>query len=359
MAETSWKRSDFHFELPDHFIAQEPASPRDSSKLMVINRAEQTISHHIFHELPSLLPEHTILVRNNSKVIRARLKGTLTSGKECELFFLEERSKKSGLFLVRPGKKFKEGELVTVTFGEQEVQIQVRQITEDGARELVFMTIETSLLTFLDQMGELPLPPYIEKQDPNSEEERYQTSYAKHEGSVAAPTAGLHFTPEVDKELHGKGIHTKELTLHVGAGTFLPVKSDDVKDHIMHAERYAVGRELFLELLEAKKQGHPLLSVGTTSTRTLEHLFHTVIDDKGALTDNSDPLTGSTDIFIYPPFEFKAVDMLLTNFHLPESTLIMLVSAFIGDLDFTLKAYEEAKSNNYRFYSYGDSMLII
>ncbi|MFN7160704.1 MAG: tRNA preQ1(34) S-adenosylmethionine ribosyltransferase-isomerase QueA [Candidatus Gracilibacteria bacterium] len=340
--------NDFDYELPEKYIAHSPLDPRDHSKLMVIDRKTRTITHHHFYNLPDLLPADTVLVRNSSRVIKARLKGTLPTGGHVELFFSEPKGKKGGVFLVKPGRKFKDGSMVNVTINGESLQIQVRGELPTGERELVFLNLQSTLEDFLKKHGEIPLPPYIKQEDPNTFEKRYQTMYAKEEGSVAAPTAGLHFTPEVMKNLENKGIKALDVTLHVGLGTFLPVKTENVLEHHMHEERYHIEENIWKEILKAKEEHHPILSIGTTTTRVLEHV-----------AVHPDNLTGATSIFIYPPYEFKIIDMLLTNFHLPKSTLLILISAFIGDREFALHAYEEAKKNDYRFFSFGDAMLII
>lgn len=339
---------DFDYDLLEAFIATTPLEPRDSSKLMVIHKDTKTISHHFFHELPDLLPKNTVIVRNSSKVVKARIKGTFPTGGQVELFFSEAKGKKGGIFLVKPGRKFHEGELLTIRVKDQELQIQVRQTLDTGERELVFLNLESTLEDFLKSHGEVPLPPYIKQSDPNSFEARYQTHYAQKEGSVAAPTAGLHFTPEVLHRLQDKGIPSLDITLHVGLGTFLPVKTDNILEHTMHSERYELSSSTWDRIQEAKLQEKKILAIGTTTTRMLEHI-----------ATHPQELTGSTNIFIYPPYQFKVVDMLLTNFHLPKSTLLMLVAAFLDDRAFMLHAYEEAKKHHYRFFSFGDAMLII
>ena len=339
---------DFSFTLPASYIATSPIEPRDHAKLMVIHKDKKTIEHRHFYELPELLPPNTVLVRNSSKVVKARLLGKSTTGGNVELFFCEPRGKKGGLFLVKPGKKFPLGSCVEVSIGGETVQVQVRSVLPTGERELLFLTIEESLTAFLAKAGEVPLPPYMKQEHAEIFEKRYQTVYAKEEGSVAAPTAGLHFTEEVLHALEKKHIPIVDITLHVGLGTFLPVKVTDVTSHTMHSERYHITTATWEQLQQAKKDKKKIMAIGTTSTRTLEHV-----------AKFPHALEGSTDIFIYPPYTFQMVDILLTNFHLPESTLLMLVSSFIGDREFTLHAYEEAKKHNYRFYSFGDAMLIL
>lgn len=354
--------SDFSFELPEKFIAHKQMEPRDHSKLMVIDKTKKTISHHSFFELPNLLPENSFIVRNSSKVQKARLRGSFASGSNWELFFLGLKGKKAGIFLVKPGKKFPEGEPITITTHTgKTLQGQVRNIYPGGEREIVFLNLEQDLDEFLEKHGEVPLPPYIESQNPNNEEKNYQTVYAKEKGSVAAPTAGLHFTKEVFTNLRNKGIESLDITLHVGLGTFLPVKSDVIEEHTMHSENFFVKKETLIQIQQKKSAGEKLLAIGTTSTRVLEHLENTYhfLANPDALKDMPEILTGSTDIFIYPPYKFSCVDMLLTNFHLPKSSLLMLVSSFLEDREFLFHAYEEAKKNDYRFYSFGDAMLII
>jgi len=345
--------SDFDFHLPETSIAQYPAFPRDHARLMVIDKTKKTISHKHFYDLPSLLPKDTFLVRNNSKVIRSRIRGNFPSGSSWELFFIKEISPKEGHFLVKPGKKFKAKTSVTLEINGKKQELFVSEELPDGSRKISFENLESNLKDYIQLNGEMPLPPYISARD-GKEEEHYQTVYAKPEGSLAAPTAGLHFTEQTFKELETKHIPIFDITLHVGLGTFLPVKVDKVDEHVMHEENYEIDTATWNEIETLKSEGKKLCAIGTTSTRVLEHVWthtHPTFDQKA--------LSGATSIFIYPPYTFKAVDILLTNFHLPKSTLIMLVSAFIGDREFTLHAYEEAIKNNYQFYSYGDAMLIL
>lgn len=350
------RTDDFAFVLPEASIATTPASPRDHSRLLVVDVPTRSISHHIFHELPSLLPGGTHLIRNNSKVIPARIPITFPTGAKGELFFLRAKSRKSGMFLVKPGKKFPEGQMVTCSVGDVPLHIQVRGSDASGTKELFFLDMETDLVSFLHLHGHTPLPPYIKGADASQLKDHYQTTYAKHDGSVAAPTAGLHFTPEVDRALHGAGMHIDEVTLHVGAGTFLPVKSETLADHQMHSEIYSLSRDLLTTLYTERAQHTPILAVGTTSLRVLETVAGLYPDV--ATIPSATTLQGDTDIFIYPPYTPKLATMLLTNFHLPESTLLMLTAAMIGDREWTLTIYQEAIQLGYRFYSFGDAMLI-
>lgn len=349
---TSMRLDEINFELPDTFIAQTPAVPRDSCKLMVIHRKDKKITHHIFHELPDILPTPTLLVRNNSKVIPARLKGTFGTGGKWEIFFLKEHDGKQAECFVRPGRKFVPGQTLILTSDRGTVfSVNIESHKED-TKLLTFLDIQSSVTNFFKQEGEMPLPPYIDS-DPEKYKDEYQTIYAKQEGSVAAPTAGLHFTEELEQSLIHKGHSFVDLTLHVGAGTFQPIKSEDTRDHSMHSEDFYVSENSLARMRNAKRTGTPLLTIGTTSSRVVEHIFNTdLIQEKSAIM-------GETSIYIHPPYTFSGVDMLLTNFHLPKSTLLLMVASFVGELAFTLEAYETAKRYGYKFYSFGDAMLII
>ncbi len=341
-------KSLFYYDLPEKYIAKTPEVPRDHAKLMVVNRATREISHHFFYELPNLLPKDTVIVRNNSKVVKARLLGNLASGAKAELFFLESTGKNTCLFMTKPGKKFQPNTELMVKIENLLIKITVLKDLGNGIKEL-HLDITEDIFTFLEIYGSLPLPPYMHQENPNEFESSYQTHYASTLGSVAAPTAGLHFTPELEKKLN-QPIY--ELTLHVGAGTFLPVKTESILDHTMHYESFCIDQQILQNLHNQK-----IVAIGTTTTRALESLWNKYPTIE--TIPNSKQICDSTNIFIFPPYQFKAVDHLITNFHLPESTLLMLVSAFIGDISFTMSLYEIAKEHNYRFYSFGDAMLII
>jgi len=338
--------SEFDFNLPETLIAQHPIEPRDASRLMVVNRVSGGIEHHKFRDLVTLLKTGDVLVLNNTRVIPARLIGEKegTEGK-IEVLLLKRLELDLWEALVKPGKRLKVGQ--KVHFGGGILIGELQDILDNGNRRIHF-TYSGVFETILDTLGQMPLPPYITAQ--LEDQERYQTVYAKERGSVAAPTAGLHFTPELLGELKNKGVEIVEILLHVGLGTFRPVKVENIEDHPMHSEFYRVDLEVAEQINQAKREGRRVIAVGTTAARTLE----TVGNDQG----NVVPGAGWTDIFIYPGYSFKVVDVLLTNFHFPKSTLIMLVSALAGR-ELTLKAYELAVSERYRFYSFGDAMLIL
>ena len=340
------KTSDFYYDLPEELIAQDPLEDRSSSRLMVLDRESGNISHHIFKDIIDYLNPEDCLVINDTKVIPARLYGVKEdTGAHIEILLLKRRENDVWETLVRPGKKAKPG--TRLTFGDGRLKAEVIDVVEEGNR-LIHFEYEGIFEEILDQLGEMPLPPYIthKLQDKN----RYQTVYAKHEGSAAAPTAGLHFTPELLEEIKKKGVHIAHVTLHVGLGTFRPVKVEDVTDHHMHSEFYIVEPEQAELINRVKKEGGKIVAVGTTSCRTLE----SATDENGILKAGS----GWTDIFIYPGYPFKMIDRLITNFHLPESTLMMLVSALAGK-DKIMAAYEEAVKERYRFFSFGDAMFIM
>jgi len=338
--------SEFDFNLPETLIAQHPIEPRDSSRLMVLNRVSGGIEHHTFRELVSLLKTGDVLVLNNTRVIPARLIGEKegTEGK-IEVLLLRRLELNVWEALVKPGKRLKVGQ--KVRFGCGILIGELQDILENGNRRIHFAYAGV-FETILDTLGQMPLPPYITAQ--LEDQERYQTVYAKERGSVAAPTAGLHFTPELLGELREKGVEIVEILLHVGLGTFRPVKVENIQDHPMHSEYYRVELEAAEQINRAKREGRRVIAVGTTAARTLE----TVGNEHGRVV----PSAGWTDIFIYPGYSFKVVDVLLTNFHFPKSTLLMLVSALAGR-ELTLKAYELAVAERYRFYSFGDAMLIL
>lgn len=339
------KTSDFNFDLPQELIAQDPLEDRSSSRLMVLDRETGEIEHHIFKEVTDYLNPGDCLVVNNTKVIPARLFGS-KEGTEAKIELLLLKRKENDVWetLVKPGKKAKPG--TRISFGDGLLTGEVMDVAEDGNR-LIQFTYDGIFEEILDQLGQMPLPPYITHQ--LKDKNRYQTVYAKHDGSAAAPTAGLHFTPELLEAIKARGVSIAHVTLHVGLGTFRPVKVEDVTHHHMHSEFYIVEEDQAKLINETKQRGGKIVSVGTTSCRTLE----SATDDQGVLHAGS----GWTDIFIYPGYRFKMIDRLITNFHLPESTLLMLVSALAGK-DKIMAAYEEAVKEKYRFFSFGDAMLI-
>lgn len=337
---------DFGFDLPEELIAQKPLEKRDSSRLMVIDKDNKSIEHKVFSDILDYLNKGDVLVLNNTRVLPARLIGEKEgSHGKIEFLLLKRIDKDTWEALAKPGKSAKPGRIFT--FGNGLLKCEVIEVKEDGNRIIKFI-YDGIFEEILDSLGEMPLPPYIHEK--LEDKERYQTVYSKEEGSAAAPTAGLHFTDELIKKLKEKGIETAFLTLHVGLGTFRPVKVDTIENHHMHSEFYYLDEENAKIINIAKKEGRRVISVGTTSTRTLETIAR---DNEGEIKASS----GWTDIFIYPGFKFKAVDCLITNFHLPESTLIMLVSAFMGR-DLTMEAYDTAIKERYRFFSFGDSMFI-
>ncbi len=340
------KRTDFYYELPEELIAQDPLEDRSSSRLLVLDRKSGAVSHHVFREITEYLKEGDCLVINDTKVIPARLIGSkIGTDAKIEVLLLKRKENNIWETLVKPGKKMKAG--AKISFGDGLLTGEVIDIVEEGNR-LIRFSFEGIFEEILDQLGQMPLPPYIthQLQDKN----RYQTVYAKHTGSAAAPTAGLHFTPELLRAIEKRGIEIAKVTLHVGLGTFRPVKVDEITDHHMHSEFYQIDEEAAKKINRAKATGNRVICVGTTSCRTIE----SAADESGHLKAKS----GWTDIFIYPGYEFRALDGLITNFHLPESTLIMLVSALAGREN-VLAAYEEAVKERYRFFSFGDAMLVI
>ena len=339
------KTSDFYYDLPKELIAQDPLEDRASSRLMVLDRETGAISHHRFKDIITMLDPGDCLVINDTKVIPARLYGVRSSGGgKVEVLLLRRMDGNVWETLVRPGRKCRIGE--KLSFGDGLLTAEVIDIIEEGNR-LIRFDYEGIFEEILDRLGQLPLPPYIthELKDKN----RYQTVYAKYDGSAAAPTAGLHFTKELLGQIRDKGVRIAEVTLHVGLGTFRPVKVDDVTKHHMHSEFYRIDEETAKLINDTRLEGGRIISVGTTSCRTLE----TVADEDGLVHAGS----GWTDIFIYPGYRLKSVDALITNFHLPESTLLMLVSALAGR-EHILAAYEEAVKERYRFFSFGDAMFI-
>ena len=337
---------DFYYDLPEELIAQDPLEDRSSSRLMVLDKKTGEIEHKIFKDIIDYLEPGDCLVLNNTKVIPARLYGA-KEGTDAKIEILLLKRKENDVWetLVKPGKKCKVG--TRIIFGDGILVGEVIDIVEEGNRLIKFY-YEGIFEEILDRLGQMPLPPYITHQ--LKDKNRYQTVYAKYDGSAAAPTAGLHFTPELLQQVREKGVEIAEVTLHVGLGTFRPVKESDVLKHHMHSEFYRITQEEADKSNKAKKEGHRVISVGTTSTRTLE----SAADENGFLTEKS----GWTEIFIYPGYQFKVIDALITNFHLPESTLVMLVSALAGR-EHVLNAYKIAVEEKYRFFSFGDAMLIL
>lgn len=340
------KKSDFYYELPEELIAQTPLEPRNSSRLMKIDRTSGGICHDHFYNLCRYLKKGDLLVMNDSRVIPARLYGEKIDNQTfIEFLLLEQKGDKLWEIICRPGKKAKVG--TRFSFGGGRLIAEVKEVKDDGNR-IVQFECEGNFFTALEDVGQMPLPPYITAK--LEDKERYQTVYSKELGSSAAPTAGLHFTEKMLSELNEMGIKTAFVTLHVGLGTFRPVKEENVLDHKMHSEHYYLPQETADLINETKKNGGRVISVGTTTCRTLESVasFYNDISEH----------EGYTDIFIYPGYKFKVIDGLITNFHLPESTLIMLVSAFLG-YDETMNAYKKAVEEKYRFFSFGDSMFIV
>lgn len=339
------KTSDFYYDLPEELIAQTPVEPRDSSRMMVYNRKTKEVLHKHFYDVIDFLNEGDALIVNDSRVLPARIYGTkIPTGANVEFLLLKQVKDKVWETLVKPGKKARTGD--SFTFGDGIMTGKVIDVLEDGNR-IVEFKCDSNFYETLDKIGQMPLPPYIHEK--LKDKERYQTVYSHELGSAAAPTAGLHFTDELLEKIKAKGIKIGYVTLHVGLGTFRPVKVDDVTTHKMHSEHYEVPEETAKLIEETKKNGKRVIAVGTTSCRTLE----SVANEYGKVV----PCEGWTDIFIYPGFEFKVLDGLITNFHLPESTLIMLVSAFAG-YDEVMGIYKEAVKEKYRFFSFGDSMFI-
>ena len=339
------KTSDFYYDLPQELIAQTPLERRDTSRLMVLDPATQRIEHRHFYDLIDYLNPGDCLVMNDSRVLPARLLGKrMSTGGAVEVLLLTDRGNKTWECLVKPGRKLYEG--AQISFGDGALTAEVTQVLESGNR-LVQFHYDGIFLEILERLGKMPLPPYIKEELEDGE--RYQTVYSRVSGSAAAPTAGLHFTKELLERIEQKGVHLAYITLHVGLGTFRPVKVEDVTAHHMHSEFCMISAETAALLNETRRAGKRIVCVGTTSCRTLESLA----DENGGFAERS----AWTDIFIYPGYRFRAMDALVTNFHLPESTLIMLVSAFAG-YDFTMRAYREAVQERYRFFSFGDAMLL-
>ncbi|ACB85365.1 tRNA preQ1(34) S-adenosylmethionine ribosyltransferase-isomerase QueA [Natranaerobius thermophilus] len=340
------KLEEFNYELPEELIAQKPLANRSKSRLMVVSINSSDVQHNHFEKLPQYVKDGDLFVINNSRVIPARLFGNKKqTGGKLEMVLLHPlEGKDEWEVLVKPGKRAKPGNVFE--FGQETLEAEILDITPEGSRRVKFY-YQGNFQQVLDQLGQMPLPPYIkeELEDP----ERYQTVYAKESGSVAAPTAGLHFTPEIISDIKDQGGEVAELTLHVGLGTFRPVETPNIEEHEMHAEYYQLPEETAKKINQAKQRGNRVIAVGTTVVRTLE----TVKTDDGLVQ----PGKGWTDIFIYPGYEFKVVDAMLTNFHLPKSTLLMLVSAFAGK-DLIMSAYQAAIEERYRFFSFGDAMFI-
>ena len=341
------KKSDFYYNLPEELIAQTPVTPRDHTRLMVVDRESGAITHRHFYNLCDILQKGDLLVMNDSRVLPARLYGEkVDNGTFIEFLLLEQKGDKLWEIICRPGKKAKVG--TKFSFGGGKLLAEVVEVKPDGNR-IVQFSCDGNFYTVLDEIGQMPLPPYITKK--LEDKERYQTVYSRELGSAAAPTAGLHFTKEMLQALREKGVETAFVTLHVGLGTFRPVKEDDVLQHKMHSEHYHLPQETVDKILQTKQNGGRVIAVGTTSCRTLEAVA-TEHDGKLVAAD------GYTDIFIYPGYQFKVLDGLVTNFHLPESTLIMLVSALLG-YEKTMHAYDVAVKERYRFFSFGDAMCIL
>jgi len=339
------KTSDFYYELPDALIAQTPVEPRDHSRLLVVHRSSNALEHRRFYNLPDYLVPGDALVVNDTRVMPARLIGTRPDGGKCEVLLLKQTGPNTWETLVKPGRRLKPGAIVS--FGGGRLTGRIAAETPAGGREVVF-TCAGTFEAALHELGEMPLPPYITER--LVDKERYQTVYAKSEGSAAAPTAGLHFTPELLKTIEQKGVDIIPIQLYVGLGTFKPVQADDPDDHVMHSEYFAMSEDAASRINTARARHNRVFAVGTTVVRTLES---SVTPDNALL-----PRSGWTEIFIKPGYAFRAMDGLITNFHLPCSTLIMLVAAFMG-LNETLAAYREAISEGYRFFSFGDAMLIL
>lgn len=337
------KKSDYYYNLPEKLIAQTPAEPRDSSRLLVYDRNTGKVEHRIFRDITDYLRSGDVLVINNTKVLPARMFAYTPNGGRVEILLLKRRNLTEWEVLVRPGKKAKIGAELVIN---QELALTVKDRTETGERIVEFQ-FDGVFEDIVSRAGTMPLPPYIHEK--LQDQSRYQTVYCKTDGSAAAPTAGLHFTQELLHKIEGMGVTIAEVLLHVGLGTFRPVKEEDLTNHVMHSEYYMVNERAAEIVNAAKREGRRVIAVGTTSVRTLE----SVADENGFLK----PCSGNTQIFIYPPYRFKCVDALITNFHLPESTLIMLVSALMGREN-TLNIYREAIEKEYRFFSFGDAMFI-
>jgi S-adenosylmethionine:tRNA ribosyltransferase-isomerase len=340
------RTSDFEFDLPADRIAQQPLARRDDSRLLVVRRERGEIEHRRFRDLIDLIPRGDALVLNTTKVFRARLLGKRASGGDAEILLLRDLGDGRWEAMVSPGGKLRPGRTVHIAEG---FDVEILEMTERRTR-IVRPIVQGAFAEAIERHGHVPLPPYIARADDATDIDRYQTVYATERGSVAAPTAGLHFTPELLSALEARGIARADVVLHVGAGTFKPVEVDDPADHVMHEERFAVPARAAATLNEVRRSGGAIWAVGTTCARTLE----SAVGDDGTFTERS----GETRLFIRPPYRFRAVDKLITNFHLPRSSLVMLVAAFAG-YDLTMRAYREAVDAGYRFYSYGDAMVVV
>ncbi len=339
------KTSDFDYYLPEEQIAQTPAEPRDSSRLLVYDREKDEIYHKHFYDIVDFLKDGDVLVRNNTKVLPARIFAYTENGGKVEVLLLKRFNLTDWEVLVKPGKKARIGAKLTVS---QDLSLVVTDIFEESGSRKVTFNFDGVFEDVISRIGEMPLPPYITEK--LKDKERYQTVYAKVDGSAAAPTAGLHFTDALFEKIKAKGVEVVDVLLHVGLGTFRPVKADNVLEHHMHSEYYEIGEEAAERINKAKKEGRRIIAVGTTSVRTLE----SAADENGFVK----PIKGNTEIFIYPPYKFKCVDALITNFHLPKSTLIMLVASMTGR-EKILDIYKTAVEEKYRFFSFGDAMLIV
>lgn len=344
MEKVQYKKSDFYYDLPEERIAQTPVYPRDSSRLLVYHRGEKRIENKIFRDVEEYLREGDVLVVNNTKVIPARMYATTAHGGKVEILLLKRMEMDTWEVLMRPGKKGKIGAKMSICDG---LSFTVVGVTDSGER-IVRFEYEGVFEEVLEKVGTMPLPPYIKEK--LADQSRYNTVYSQHNGSAAAPTAGLHFTPELMERLQKKGVQIASVLLHVGLGTFRPVNEDIITDHKMHSEYYEVSEETAQIVNKAKAEGRRVIAVGTTSVRTLE----SVADENGMLR----ACRGNTEIFLYPPYQMKCVDALITNFHLPESTLIMLVACLTGREEI-LSVYEYAVGEEYRFFSFGDAMFIV
>jgi S-adenosylmethionine:tRNA ribosyltransferase-isomerase len=340
------KVADFNYTLPEELIAQHPYEKRDEARLMVLDKSNHTIEHKVFSDVIDYLNPGDCLVINDTKVIPARLYGKKDTGAKVEFLLLSRIENDDWQVIVKPGNKLKPGS--KVVFGDNELRAEVLDILDGGTRKVHF-EYDGIFNEILDKIGLMPLPPYI-KENIKEENDKYQTVYAKYEGSAAAPTAGLHFTEELLERIKQKGVEIAKVTLHVGIGTFRPVKVENVEDHHMHQEHFYIKQEDADKINNAKKNGNKIIAVGTTSCRTLE----SVADENGFVK----AMEGDTGIFIYPGYKFKCIDRLITNFHLPESTLIMLVSSLAGR-DFIMEAYNTAVKERYKFFSFGDAMIIL
>jgi S-adenosylmethionine:tRNA ribosyltransferase-isomerase len=346
MAERGSRTSDYDFDLPPDRIAQFPLERRDASRLLIVDRTTEKLSHGVFADLATMIPGGDVLVVNRSRVVRARLLGKRDSGAPAEIMLLRPLDANTYEAMVSPGGKLKPGRRVMIA---DDLAVEILEVTDRRTR-LVRLHTPLSSDAAIEKYGHVPLPPYISRSDEIADAERYQTVFAREPGSVAAPTAGLHFTPELLGKLESRGVHRAEVVLHVGAGTFKPVEVEDPAAHVMHEETFTVSDQTAASINQTRNSGGAVWAVGTTTVRTLE----SAADETGRLRAT----TGDTSIFIRPPYTFRAVDHLITNFHLPRSTLLMLVAAFAG-YDLTMRAYHEAIEKGYRFYSYGDAMVVI